>query len=617
MVRREALVPTAASPSRSSKPSMIAKVLALSVLWCCVAVADASAATGALTQRPAPAGCVAEAGAGGCAGGRALAEAGSVTVSPDGKSAYVTSSPADAVAVFDRAASGELTQKSGTMGCIADTGAGDCADGRGLDGARSLTVSPDGNSAYVTSFGSGAVAVFDRAATGELTQKPGAAGCISETGAGDCVDGRALDEARSLTISPDGKHAYVTSLSADAVAVFDRAATGELTQKPGTAGCISRTGADGCAQGRALSGAEAVVVSPDGKSVYVAAFGGAVAIFDRAATGELKQKPGTAGCISDSGDGPCIAGRALRAARSVTMSLDGKSAYVTAAGGAVVVFDRAANGTLTQKPGPAGCIADPAVTGCADGRALKGSASVAVSRDGKSAYVASYFSDSLTVFDRAATGALTQRPGEAGCITEVPKALPTGACDHGTSLKGAASATVSPDGNSVYVASAISNAVALFDRENDPKPVLSGLRLSPSSFRATSAGPSIGPGGTSAGGTSIGTRVSYKLSEPAVVRFEVQRVLEGHNVGGKCVKPKSSNARTIRCRRYATLPGAFQHQGKTGPNRFTFTGRLPALELQPARYRLRAVATDLAGNTSSRRTRTFDIILSPPHIDGS
>lgn len=302
MVRREAFGPTAPARSRSIDPSGIAKVLALSVLSCCVVVADASAATGTLTRKPGAAGCVAEAGAGGCAGGRALDEARSVTVSSDGKSAYVTSSPADAVAVFDRAATGELTHKPGTMGCISDTGAGACADGRALDEARSLTVSPGGSSAYVTSFGSGAVAVFDRAASGALTQKPGAAGCISDTGAGGCVDGRALGKVRSVTISPDGKHAYVTSLSA-----------------------------------------------------------GAVAVFDRAATGELKQKPGTAGCISDDGTGPCIDGRALHGARSVTVSLDGESAYVMAAGGAVVVFDRAASGTLTQKPGTAGTPPSPAV----------------------------------------------------------------------------------------------------------------------------------------------------------------------------------------------------------------------------------------------------------------
>jgi len=67
-------------------------------------------------------------------------------------------------------------------------------DGRALDGAIGVTASPDANTVYVTSFfPSRAVAVFDRAADGSLTQKPGSDGCISETGASPCVNGRALD----------------------------------------------------------------------------------------------------------------------------------------------------------------------------------------------------------------------------------------------------------------------------------------------------------------------------------------------------------------------------------------------------------------------------------------
>ncbi len=81
------------------------------------------------------------------------------------------------------------------------------------------------------------------AAVGGLTQKPGTAGCISETGsAGACVDGNALDNAVSVTISPDGANAYVASVNSNAVAIFDRnTTTGALTQKAGTAGCISET----------------------------------------------------------------------------------------------------------------------------------------------------------------------------------------------------------------------------------------------------------------------------------------------------------------------------------------------------------------------------------------
>ena len=56
----------------------------------------------------------------------------------------------DAVAVFDRRRNGKLVQKAGTDGCISDTGAGPCVDGTALDIPQSVTVSPDGQSVYVT-----------------------------------------------------------------------------------------------------------------------------------------------------------------------------------------------------------------------------------------------------------------------------------------------------------------------------------------------------------------------------------------------------------------------------------------------------------------------------------
>jgi DNA-binding beta-propeller fold protein YncE len=84
----------------------------------------------------------------------------------------------------------------------------------------------------------GGVVVADaEAATGDLVQKPGAAGCLSAVGF--CSPGKALDTAISVTVSPDGRSAYVASYAGDAVAVLDRAADGTLTQKPGTAGCTS------------------------------------------------------------------------------------------------------------------------------------------------------------------------------------------------------------------------------------------------------------------------------------------------------------------------------------------------------------------------------------------
>jgi YVTN family beta-propeller protein len=143
-----------------------------------------------------------------------------------------------------------------------------------------------------------------------LVQKPGTAGCFSDSGRGPCVVGRAITSPKSVTVSPDGASVYVGSENSNSVAVFDRATDGRLTQKPAAAGCISETGAGGCQDGTGLGaplggGPFGVAVSPDGKSVYTAAnMGSAIAVFDRGADGALTQKPGLTGCISDTGAGP-------------------------------------------------------------------------------------------------------------------------------------------------------------------------------------------------------------------------------------------------------------------------------------------------------------------------
>src|ERR671914_382054 len=88
-------------------------------------------------------------------------------------------------------------------------------------------------------------------------------------------------------------------MAADAAAT-----TGDLTQKPGVAGCWSALGV--CSPGAAPAGARSVTVSPDGRSAYVASgSGGAVAVFDRGEDGTLTQKVGAAACVSDTGTGPC------------------------------------------------------------------------------------------------------------------------------------------------------------------------------------------------------------------------------------------------------------------------------------------------------------------------
>ncbi|MGA7398244.1 MAG: beta-propeller fold lactonase family protein, partial [Solirubrobacterales bacterium] len=122
------------------------------------------------------------------------------------------------------------------------------------------------------------------------------------------------------------------------------------------------------------------------------------------------------------------------------------------------------NGVLVQKAGTDACVSEDGSGGdCANGVGLDVAFSATVSPDGKSVYVASFFDDSVAVFDRnTTTGVLTQKGGTEACVSENGSG---GDCTDGMGLDGASSVTVSPDGKSVYVASSNSKAVAVFDRD--------------------------------------------------------------------------------------------------------------------------------------------------------
>jgi DNA-binding beta-propeller fold protein YncE len=190
-----------------------------------------------------------------------------VVVSPDGGHVYETGQH-DTIIAFARApGTGELTKIQTLVDGVG--GVDGIADSRGA------AVSPDGEHLYVTGPIDDAVGVFDRdAGTGTLsfveTQVDGTGG----------VDG--LDAAWAVSVSPDGKHVYVTSVGDDALAVFSRdAVTGSLAFVE-----AHFDGADGV---NGLAQPEWVMVSPDGAYVYVAAVeDDAVGVFGRdAVTGEL------------------------------------------------------------------------------------------------------------------------------------------------------------------------------------------------------------------------------------------------------------------------------------------------------------------------------------------
>ena len=122
-----------------------------------------------------------------------------------------------------------------------------------------------------------------------------------------------------------------------------------------------------------------------------------------------------------------------------------------------------------QLPGASGCLVDRSVahSPCARARALAepapllGSRAVALSPDGKNLYVASAASDAIAVFDRDARSGRLTQLKGVGGCIAAKGA---GGCAPAIGLNGPNSVAVSPDGRNVYATSLVSEAVTVFDR---------------------------------------------------------------------------------------------------------------------------------------------------------
>jgi DNA-binding beta-propeller fold protein YncE len=299
--------------------------------------------TGALTQLGNGGGCIVNAVTSGCTTGRALDGPDVVAISPDGKNVYVGAFAGSALAVFSRDAStGALTQPADTTGCFVNTPTAGCTTGVGLGEPEGVAVSPDGQSVYVAAPGSNAVDTLTRSTSdGTLTQASG--GCIAQTALDGCTHGTEIAGADAVAASPDNVNVYVTSLLSNTVTAFTRASTGQLSQLTGTSACAINVLAVGCSLARQLHGPEGLTVSPDGANVYATAnISGALDVFNRnAGSGALTQKSRAPGCLVGSATPSCTRGRGLLGAGSVVVSPDGRNVYSAAfASNAVGIFKR-------------------------------------------------------------------------------------------------------------------------------------------------------------------------------------------------------------------------------------------------------------------------------------
>jgi DNA-binding beta-propeller fold protein YncE len=169
----------------------------------------------------------------------------------------------------------------------------------------------------------------------------------------------------------------------------------------------------------------------------------------------------------------------MRAALGLAQS--GSVEYVTSRfGDGVAVLDRhPGHGTLSQASDTSACVSESGTGGlCAVGKSLDLPFTVVVSPDSKNVYVAARDSDAVSAFSRdPGSGALTQLPGQLGCVSETgasthnPGPDIPGGCADGIALDDAAGVSASPDGTNVYVAAGIgggatSDSVVAFTRQN-------------------------------------------------------------------------------------------------------------------------------------------------------
>jgi DNA-binding beta-propeller fold protein YncE len=549
--------------------------------------------SGALTQLPGTAGCISsdgssQAGAATCQTLATLGTPNGISISSDDRFLYVTdyNSSVTRIHVLARdPSSGGLSE----VQCLAEApGITGCDTGRVLGNSKTVVLSPDGTHAYAADYGAG-ISIFDRnPTTGKLTQKPGDAGCITptgndNTGAATCGSGRGLAGAETIAIAPDGRTFYAMAYSRKGFSVFHVETDGTLTQLAGTAGCTTLDGKDEsaaatCAVGRGLDGPYGVVISPDGRYLYVTEYGGpipegGVAVFSLdPSSGAATQLPGLAGCTTADGNsgsdtGVCTNGRALAGGYDPIVTPNGAFFYMAAnKGKALAAFAREVAPTCqdASRNGPFG-KAMTLTLACTDANGE------AITRT----IVSGPAHGTLGPIDQAAgTVAYTPKRGYAG-----PDSFKFAATD-GTNTSAPATASTS-----------VGARVAFARVSQSAKRWRLGKRL------ATITRKRKAP---------VGTNFKFVLNEAAKVKLNFTQSVKGRKVGGRCLPHGKRSAKKCTL---TVSRGKLTLSGKQGRNKIHFEGRLSRRKaLKPGSYTLILTATDSAGVTSAPKRLTFTIV---------
>jgi 6-phosphogluconolactonase (cycloisomerase 2 family) len=304
---------------------------------------------------------------------------------------------------------------------------------------------------------------------GALTQLGNGNSCVEfGTSAGCPTTGiNGLNGSQDVAVSPKGgENVYAIGSQDDAIAEFARNADGHLTE----IGCIAdatNSGSTTCgaadATAHGLINPRAIVISPDGKNVYVAAQdqpgNGTIAEFARAADGTLSQLS-QHDCIAENNEGSqCADNNAYGIAapiNALAISPDGTTVYAADSSREDVAwFTRAGDGSLSQAATNQ-CIQNAGFDSSECNSTASGLGNVdtaAVSSDGSTVYTGSTGNNAIGTVSWLAVGdngSLSQ----GDCIQEQADTGSVCSTTTGQGISDVTSVAISPDGLNVYATSA-------------------------------------------------------------------------------------------------------------------------------------------------------------------
>jgi len=313
--------------------------------------------TGTVSEVAGETGCLDSEGLDGCTAWRYIGDSGAIAPAPDGRHLYLDAEGLD----------GGLDPRVAMLHVEPTTGGVRPPDPVGCPGAQHdrepsspcapiadasvITFAPDGRHVYT-----GDQAFSRDPATGLLALVAGRRGCYfvpdrsdpqPDPDADRCMSLRPFSQSiHALATSPDGGTVYMGDYD-KAVGGFTREQrSGRLTPLRSLGGCARLGGGAGCSYARALEGAHALAVAPDGRTVYaLASFSRSVVVLNRdRRTGALWQLAGRNGCAAagkglESDTRTCAAARRLGLPWTLTLSPDGRDLYVSYERG-IGVFSR-------------------------------------------------------------------------------------------------------------------------------------------------------------------------------------------------------------------------------------------------------------------------------------